>query len=483
MAGTTRAGRTGVAALLVLVLVAQCAKTAEVFECDGGAVRLPASAVDDDYCDCADGSDEPHTAACSRGHFVCANAGYLPQRVPSAFVNDGVCDCCDGSDEGAAPGTCNNTCAALAAARRTALHAQRAAAEAGLALQGTWARRGAEARAHAVARSPVLAALLTRVRATRDAVVDAEKRLGRGLPRSAVVVVRAGGPGAANDTDADAVAVEVAEGVHVDIEAAEAAVRAEIEKEEKEKEEMKAKEEVANVAGCRAVAEKAWTHGKRAAVHAWEWVLCKVVRRDEACRALEDREDAEDSDAHAGYSEALRCIDDYKSELEGERDALQKLTQLALDDTPCYYVVAQECSEEMMPTFVIPIFFIPSHPLCHHHTCFSFPYQRDHNNRGMFKACPFNNVSMAHRTLGRWQKPASGSSLTETMEFANGDYTWDCPKRTGRLQFVCGDANKLVSMQEPTKCTFEGVFATPCACTQQLIDNITAELALLSPEN
>lgn len=101
----------------------------------------------------------------------------------------------------------------------------------------------------------------------------------------------------------------------------------------------------------------------------------------------------------------------------------------------------------------------------------------------MFKACPFNNVSMAHRTLGRWQKPASGSSLTETMEFANGDYTWDCPKRTGRLQFVCGDANKLVSMQEPTKCTFEGVFATPCACTQQLIDNITAELALLSPEN
>lgn len=100
----------------------------------------------------------------------------------------------------------------------------------------------------------------------------------------------------------------------------------------------------------------------------------------------------------------------------------------------------------------------------------------------MFKACPFHNVSMAHRTLGRWQRPESGSVVAETMEFANGDYSWDCPKRTGRLQFVCGDANTLVSMKEPTKCTFEGVFATPCACTPQHIANYTAELALLPPE-
>ena len=29
------------------------------FACDGGRVRLAASAVNDDYCDCADGTDEP----------------------------------------------------------------------------------------------------------------------------------------------------------------------------------------------------------------------------------------------------------------------------------------------------------------------------------------------------------------------------------------------------------------------------------------
>lgn len=79
------------------------------FVCDGGARVLPLAAVNDDYCDCADGSDEYGTAACARGRFHC-RAG-VPRSVPSSLVNDGVCDCCDGSDEWAAPRTpCPHTC-------------------------------------------------------------------------------------------------------------------------------------------------------------------------------------------------------------------------------------------------------------------------------------------------------------------------------------------------------------------------------------
>ena len=71
----------------------------ETFVCDGGAVSLDFSRVNDDYCDCADGADEPGTSACSNGSFHCRNRGHQPLNVPSSRVGDGVCDCCDGSDE------------------------------------------------------------------------------------------------------------------------------------------------------------------------------------------------------------------------------------------------------------------------------------------------------------------------------------------------------------------------------------------------
>ena len=84
-----------------------------VFSCLDGSAYVWLASVNDDYCDCADGSDEPGTAACAHSDqahafqqqtFECTRSkrdgqSIVVQRIPASMVDDGVCDCCDGADE------------------------------------------------------------------------------------------------------------------------------------------------------------------------------------------------------------------------------------------------------------------------------------------------------------------------------------------------------------------------------------------------
>ncbi|KAF1948003.1 hypothetical protein EJ02DRAFT_507776 [Clathrospora elynae] len=101
-------------------------KDAETFTCiSNPSIILPIARLNDDYCDCPDGSDEPGTSACSYlsrlsppqplnfknkdvnstpalPGFYCKNKGHQSSYIPFTNVNDGACDyelCCDGSDE------------------------------------------------------------------------------------------------------------------------------------------------------------------------------------------------------------------------------------------------------------------------------------------------------------------------------------------------------------------------------------------------
>lgn len=77
------------------------------FKCLNSEQKIPFECVNDDYCDCEDGTDEPSTNACVNGTFYCEFQQHKKPKksmeslneVPSSQVNDGICDCCDGSDE------------------------------------------------------------------------------------------------------------------------------------------------------------------------------------------------------------------------------------------------------------------------------------------------------------------------------------------------------------------------------------------------
>ncbi|VVA31825.1 PREDICTED: glucosidase [Prunus dulcis] len=85
-------------------------KSSEVIKCKDGSKKFSRAQLNDDFCDCPDGTDEPGTSACPGGKFYCRNVGHTPLLLFSSRVNDGICDCCDGSDEYDGKVNCPNTC-------------------------------------------------------------------------------------------------------------------------------------------------------------------------------------------------------------------------------------------------------------------------------------------------------------------------------------------------------------------------------------
>jgi hypothetical protein len=118
------------------------------FECpESSGTAVPFERLNDGFCDCRDGSDEPGTGACQGdgGRFFCPNEGFKAEHVFSSRVNDDICDCCDGSDEYRGAAGCNNTCAEMAADWNEKADAWAAVVTAGIAAKQAYIEEASEA--------------------------------------------------------------------------------------------------------------------------------------------------------------------------------------------------------------------------------------------------------------------------------------------------------------------------------------------------
>jgi protein kinase C substrate 80K-H len=139
------------------------------FKCFDGSGAIDVARINDDFCDCADGSDEPGTSACPNGRFYCRNKGSRGKFVSSHLVNDGVCDCCDGADEWASKAGCVDTCQEDGAAWRLAQAEAVRKAEAGARARLEYASQGRAAATERQEKLATLTASYDKAKAAREA--------------------------------------------------------------------------------------------------------------------------------------------------------------------------------------------------------------------------------------------------------------------------------------------------------------------------
>eukprot|EP00929_Paragymnodinium_shiwhaense_P031143 TRINITY_DN17521_c0_g1_i1.p1 TRINITY_DN17521_c0_g1~~TRINITY_DN17521_c0_g1_i1.p1 ORF type:complete len:509 (-),score=187.18 TRINITY_DN17521_c0_g1_i1:58-1584(-) len=454
------------------------------FRClDGSGVGLAASAVNDESCDCPDGSDEPGTGACAGKEstlFFCANDGSSPRQLYASRVGDGICDCCDGSDEASLaaryPGSaCPNVCAEQGRLEREA--AEKRAA---------WLRQALTVKADVVRAAQVeQQARRSELETLKQALPALEKTHEEAKKAADVIREKQAAEKAAKDAadkavkdakdEADKVAKDAKDAkdeadkkAAVEAEAAKAATAsgssggaegAAAPKGEAEKPQVSeyakwmdgAEEKKAGAeAGADAAAEKKpevseytkWMDGAEAAMEGEE------ADDDEEAAAGVDAAAAEGSEAGVASQATAASAPAEIPELAAEKEArtaldaneaksteIEKKLALFDDDHMGYASLEGKTVEKKVGEF-------------------------------MYKLNFFQRASQDHTSLGSW-KGWSGKNIAT---FENGQHCWQGPARSLTIKFECGLEAEIIDVIEPSRCVYEATVEHPGACDDRELE-------------
>jgi len=78
-----------------------------------------------------------------------------------------------------------------------------------------------------------------------------------------------------------------------------------------------------------------------------------------------------------------------------------------------------------------------------------------------YKFCPFDTVKQDSTSLGSWGFWEGNYSK---MKYTDGIKCWDGPVRQTTVTLQCGKTNAILKIEEPSRCEYALLFATPSAC-------------------
>ncbi|CAN1816282.1 Glucosidase 2 subunit beta [Linum perenne] len=412
----------------------------DTINCRNGSSKFTIAQLNDDYCDCPDGTDEPGTSACPEGKFYCQNVGHLPTTLYSSRVNDAICDCCDGSDEYGGKVKCRNTCWEEGKKARDKLQKLIDLHQEGVTIR----RRVVELAKEAISKDRAELSKLNNEEKTLDKLVKLLKERKEQIEKAEEKEQLEKEKEDKNNTDVlgddkwrDASDGNNKSGLVTSedeiIGLVEQEDRSEhddtdIAEEGSESTEGLSKEEIGRLVASR------WTGENPGQVEE------TGTGSDNHGDGGEDESvnKARDDDSKPDASQILKKHNESATMLSNIQERISSLTEkLKQDFGPDdeFYEFYDQCFESKQDKYV-------------------------------YKVCPFKDVVQEEQQhqktqLGSWEKFLDNYS---TMLFSNGAGCWNGPHRSMKVRLRCGLKTEVSEVDEPSRCEYAAIMSTPVRC-------------------
>uniref|UniRef100_A0A7S0ZW21 Glucosidase 2 subunit beta n=1 Tax=Noctiluca scintillans TaxID=2966 RepID=A0A7S0ZW21_NOCSC len=443
--------------------------------------------VNDDYCDCNDGSDEPGTGACGGQDatlFFCLNEGGSSERIYTSRVNDLVCDCCDGSDETTV--RCPNTCAEEGAREREARRLRAEMLTEAINLRNQASQDGAASRVGWLAEIKQLESELPALQATHDAAqaakmeAEEEKRKLDQAQKEEEEKTKAAEEAAKAAEEAGKAAEETGK-------AAEESA-APVETQEASEEALPGETESSKVSEY-----AQWMEGAEDSLS--QKADSGAVKGDqdgkeskvsEYATWMEGAEDTLADEGHDGEDdvgeEGLDGLDGDEGEFELSSIASQAKSADAKEADPLDAIretfkaaqTARNKNMEETRNIKKKVELIEGKEA--YATLMDKTLERKIGEY-TYKISFFNNAKQEYTALGNWEK-WTGS---DTALFDGGAQCWNGPKRSLEVTFECSIANEIIEVHEPSRCAYAASVGTPAACTDAELEGLLGPLPTKNP--